>query len=87
MPRSKRPSPTNPDLANPVLFALSCYPTKVPSGWTSGVGTVPSTLCVVKVNSGKVIELGLYLQEHFVGCDATEMGVFEATRDLHAKRS
>jgi hypothetical protein len=49
---------------------------------TMCLGAAPSTLCVVKVKSGKVIELGLYLQQHLVGCDATDIGVFDATCDL-----
>jgi hypothetical protein len=51
---------------------------------TMCLGAAPSTLCVVKVKSGKVIELSLYLQEHLVGCDATDIGVFDATCDLPA---
>jgi hypothetical protein len=46
------------------------------------LGAAPSTLCVVKIKSGNVIELGLYLQKHSVGCDGSGMGDFDTTCDL-----
>jgi hypothetical protein len=51
---------------------------------TMCLGAAPSSQCTVTVKAGNVIELALTLEAHKIGCDATDIGVFDVTCDLPA---
>lgn len=51
---------------------------------TMCLGAAPSSQCTVTVKSGNVIELALTLEAHKIGCDATDIGVFDVSCDLPA---